>query len=76
MNRAAIDVAPTGRNKLDEYLTTRDLADRYHTAESTIRFWRMKDYGPKGVKVGRRVLYSLAEVERFDRDLAEQSGAA
>lgn len=54
------------------YLTTADVAERYRTAPSTVRYWRHIGYGPKGVKVGRRVLYSEAEIERFERELAEQ----
>lgn len=59
-----------------KYLVTAELAERYRTAESTIRYWRMIGYGPKGVKVGRKVLYPIDEVERFDKVLAEQGGAA
>lgn len=58
--------------KLPGYFTTADLAARYRTAESTVRYWRTLDpvYGPRGVRVGKRVLYSTAEVERFDKELA------
>ncbi|MFD8471923.1 helix-turn-helix transcriptional regulator [Streptomyces globisporus] len=55
-----------------EYLTTADVAARYRTAASTVRYWRHIGYGPKGVKVGRRILYSQAEIERFERDLANE----
>ncbi|NIH81708.1 helix-turn-helix transcriptional regulator [Amycolatopsis viridis] len=64
------------RGQQAEYLVTAELAERYRTAESTVRYWRMIGYGPKGVKVGRKVLYPLAEVERFDQELAAQNGAA
>ena len=57
---------------MDRYLTTAEVAERYRTAESTVRYWRHIDYGPKGVKVGRRVLYSEAELTRFERHLAKQ----
>ncbi|WND21124.1 helix-turn-helix transcriptional regulator [Streptomyces violaceus] len=55
------------------YLTTDDVAARYRTAPSTIRYWRHIGYGPKGIKVGRRVLYSHAEIDRFERELADQA---
>jgi hypothetical protein len=58
------------------YLTTREVAARYRTPESTVRYWRMIDYGPRGVKVGRRVLYPIGEIERFDKELAEQAQVA
>lgn len=48
------------------YLTTAELAERYRTGESTIRHWRTVDYGPAGIKVGRKVLYDLAVVEAWD----------
>lgn len=57
-------------------LTTTEVAKHYRAAESTVRYWRMINYGPKGVKVGRRVLYPLADVERFDAELARQAGGA
>jgi DNA-binding transcriptional MerR regulator len=50
-------------------LTTAEVAERYRTAEATVRYWRHIGYGPKGVKVGRRVLYPVAEIERFDASL-------
>lgn len=55
-----------------EYLTTKDVATRYRTAPSTVRYWRHIGYGPKGIKVGRRILYSPAEIQRFEDELAER----
>lgn len=51
------------------YLTTAEVAERYRTAAGTVRYWRHIGYGPKGVKVGRRVLYAETELERFDAQL-------
>lgn len=61
---------PKGRSGLADYLTTAEVAARYRTAESTVRYWRMVKYGPRGTRCGRRILYSIQEVERFDRELA------
>jgi DNA-binding transcriptional MerR regulator len=47
----------------DKYLTTGELAARLRTSPETVRYWRYTSYGPPGVKVGRRVLYSSAEVD-------------
>lgn len=58
---------------MTDYLTTAEVAERYRTKDATVRYWRMTDYGPRGVKVGRRVLYPLAEIERFDAELAAQT---
>jgi transposase-like protein len=59
-----------------QYLTLSEVAEHYRTTEGTVRYWRHTGYGPKGVKLGTRVLYSRAEVARFDRELASQAGAA
>lgn len=50
-----------------EYLTTGQVAERFCTAESTIRYWRSIGYGPHGVKFGRRVLYRLADVQEWEQ---------
>jgi hypothetical protein len=54
------------------YLTTEDVALKYRTQPATVRYWRHIGYGPRGVRVGRRVLYPESEVERFDAELATQ----
>lgn len=54
---------------LGKYRTTAEVAERYRTSESTVRYWRYIGYGPKGVKVGRRVLYADSELDRFDASL-------
>lgn len=58
------------------YLTTTEVAERYRTVASTIRYWRHISYGPQGVKVGGKVLYPLDEVERFDAELRDQAKGA
>ena len=55
------------------YLTTAEVAARYRTAPSTVRYWRHTGYGPKGIKVGRQILYPLHEIDRFEQGLAEQA---
>ncbi|PJM98099.1 DNA-binding protein [Streptomyces sp. CB01201] len=57
------------------YLTTADVAERYRTAASTVRYWRHIGYGPKGVKVGRRVLYTEASLALFEQQLEDGSAA-
>lgn len=51
------------------WLTTADVATRFRTVPGTVRYWRHIGYGPKSVKVGRRVLYRAAEVARFEAEL-------
>ncbi|MEV6651201.1 helix-turn-helix domain-containing protein [Streptomyces sp. NPDC051219] len=58
-----------------KFLTTDEVADRYRTAASTVRYWRYVGYGPRGRKVGRRVLYDVAELDRWDADQAGDAAA-
>jgi len=66
-------MAQTLAQSIEMYLTTAEVAARYRTAPSTVRYWRQIGYGPKGIKRGRRVLYSPAELDEWD---AEQAGGA
>lgn len=59
-----------------EYFTTTEVAERYRTVASVVRYWRHAGTGPRGVLVGKRVLYPRAEIERFDRELRERAEAA
>jgi predicted DNA-binding transcriptional regulator AlpA len=63
-------------NQNEGYLTLPEVAEHYRTTESTVRYWRYIGTGPKGVRLGTRVLYPRAEVERFDRQLAAQAATA
>lgn len=49
-------------------LTPSEVADRLRTSPGTLANWRFRGFGPKYIKLGRRVLYPLAEVERFERE--------
>ncbi len=55
---------------MDEtYETTAEVATRFRTTPGTVRYWRHVGYGPKGLKVGKRVLYPRSEVRRFEEAL-------
>jgi len=58
----------------ERYLTTSDLAELFRTSPETVRYWRHIGYGPKGRKVGRRVLYERSEVESFWEALRGKPG--
>ncbi len=58
-----------------DLLTTKELADRLRTSPATIRYWRHIGYGPKGRKVGRRVLYDPGDVEAFWQSLQSDGDA-
>lgn len=46
-------------------LTTEDVAERFRTSPSTVRYWRHLGIGPVGIRVGRRVLCDEAESDRW-----------
>lgn len=51
-----------------KHLTTADLAARWDMSTGTLTNWRVLGLGPKFIKIGSRVLYSLAAVEEFERE--------
>lgn len=61
------------RKERRTYLTLPEVAEHYRTNEGTVRYWRHTGYGPKGARLGTRVVYPMAEIEQFDRELAEQA---
>ncbi len=48
-----------------EILDTEGLAERLKTSPWTVRHWRYKKIGPRGAKVGKRVLYRWDDVETW-----------
>ena len=46
-------------------LTTEEVAQRFRTSPSTVRYWRHLGIGPAGIRVGRRVLYDETECDRW-----------
>jgi len=45
----------------------------YMTIDEVATRYRSTGYGPRGKKVGTRVLYPMSEIERFDREIADQT---
>jgi DNA-binding transcriptional MerR regulator len=52
-------------------LTTTEVAAHLRASVGTLRYWRHRGIGPKGFRVGRRVVYDAAEVARW---LDDQKG--
>lgn len=50
-----------------KYLTTEEVAERYRTSPSTVRYWRHRGYLTVGTQVGRRTLYDPADLDEWDR---------
>lgn len=50
---------------MDDILTIREVAEKLHLPEGTLRYYRHADIGPKSFKMGRRVVYRRADVEAW-----------
>jgi hypothetical protein len=59
-----------------EFLTLPEVAKHYRTTVAVVRYWRHTRYGPRGVKVGARVLYPRTEIDRHDQELLSQLDGA
>lgn len=53
------------------YMTTTEVAELFRTSPETVRYWRTQKSGPKSLKVGKRILYERAEVERWAASRAD-----
>lgn len=51
------------------YWTVSEVAAYFRTTPAVVRYWRFAGTGPRGVRVGTRVLYPVAAVEAYDRQL-------
>lgn len=54
---------------MSRYMTTDELGTLVHTPAETLRYWRYVGKGPKSLKVGRRVLYAVDDVETWLEDV-------
>ena len=50
-------------------LSQKDLADRWYVQPRTIYKWRMQGSGPPYVRIGRRVLYRIEDVEEYEKQM-------
>lgn len=58
---------------MPKYLTTAEVAEHLRTSVETVRYWRHIGKGPASFKVGRSVLYELADVEAFIEDAKREA---
>ncbi len=54
------------------YLETDSLSNRWGVAINTLAKWRWKKIGPLWTKVGRTILYKLADIEEFEAQRKQQ----
>jgi hypothetical protein len=60
-------VEPTDQPKRRHLVNTKELSEIWGVPESTLRYWRCAEIGPTYVKLGGRIKYDLADVERYVR---------
>ncbi len=60
----------------EKYWTTAEVAERFRTYPGTVRYWRHTGSGPRGVRVGRRVLYPESAVREWAEALHRTEPAA
>lgn len=46
-------------------LTLDQAAARIHRSPDTLRYWRKRNEGPRSFRLGRRIVYSLDDLERW-----------
>ena len=51
---------------MNDHLTEKDLAARWHIHPITLNHWRWSKRGPRYMKIGRRILYRLEDVKDFE----------
>ena len=65
--------SPTGRVEhadqcsRRQLVSTKELSEIWGVPESTLRYWRCAEIGPTYVRLGGRIKYDLADVERYVR---------
>ena len=61
---------------MDALLTVEEVAERLRRPVATVRYWRATGTGPKGARLGGRVLYRTSDVERWIEKQFDQDGQA
>ncbi|MGH9544848.1 MAG: helix-turn-helix transcriptional regulator [Terriglobales bacterium] len=60
-------VEPADQRSCRQLVSTKELSEIWGVPESTLRYWRCAEIGPTYVKLGGRIKYDLADVERYVR---------
>ena len=60
-------VGAGGQRSRRQLVSTKELSEIWGVPESTLRYWRCAEVGPIYVKLGGRIKYDLADVERYVR---------
>jgi hypothetical protein len=49
-----------------DFMTTAELAARWHKSPRTLENWRVQSIGPAYTKIGGTVLYKVSEIEEYE----------
>ena len=60
-------IEPADQRSRRQLVSTKELSEIWGVPESTLRYWRCAEIGPIYVKLGGRIKYDLADVERYVR---------
>ncbi len=61
---------------MSDYITTDEFAALARTNPATVRYWRHIGHGPRGFKLGRRVLYTESEVRDWIETVRREQATA
>lgn len=59
--------------KTQKYLTTIQLAERWQMHKQSLADWRVRGKGPVFVKLGKKVLYALQDIELWEKENIKSS---
>jgi predicted site-specific integrase-resolvase len=68
-------VAGHGQGNDPVWMTLAEVAERLRQPVSNLYQWRHQGRGPKGIKVGNKVIYRRTEIERWEREQEQLQGA-
>ncbi len=58
------------------FITEAELAARWRHSQRSLQRWRAVGKGPRAIRIGRRVVYRVAEVEAFEAGAVEEESGA
>lgn len=65
----------TAKN-IKKYMSETELAEYWHISIRTLQSWRLNGGGPKFLKLGKAIRYSVDEIKRFESENTKTSTAA
>lgn len=57
------------------HLTSQELAERLRMSPGTLQNWRVRGFGPRYIKFGKRVFYPISIVEEWENSFLKENTA-